>query len=91
MYSAKFICVFSEDNLELLLVYIASGKIHSLHFEFKIQLWNLRSDIRNLRSSFGIILDLKFQSGILNSKCGSSDLRTLDLKLDRPHPKSVKF
>ena len=31
MYSAKFICVFSEDNLELLLVYIASGKIHSLH------------------------------------------------------------
>ena len=30
MYSAKFICVFSEDNLELLLVYIASGKIHSL-------------------------------------------------------------
>ena len=31
MYSAKFICVFSEDKLELLLVYIASGKIHSLH------------------------------------------------------------
>ena len=30
MCSAKFICVFSEDNLELLLVYIASGKIHSL-------------------------------------------------------------
>ena len=30
MHSAKFICVFSEDNLELLLVYIASGKIHSL-------------------------------------------------------------
>ena len=56
MYSAKFICVFSEDNLELLLVYIASGKIHSLHTQntLKKKLKIICRESRNLIGKYGI-------------------------------------
>ena len=72
MYSAKFICVFSEDNLELLLVYIASGKIHSL------QLTKTGREDRHLfRPLYSLVLLQKFFVFMIGFAETAEDVETL--------------
>ena len=83
MYSAKFICVFSEDNLELLLVYSASGKIQSLQVDggdYTLEYQPVLVSSRITSNILGIYTEMQFKETVRDQENESTIFMPKDAK-----------